>query len=443
MGKACFAPIHFMQINVGILGLGTVGGGTVNVLARNRDLLRARTGCDIRIKHAATRTPSRAENLDISSDIVSSDINRVLDDPDIQVVAELIGGVEPAREYVLRAIANGKSVVTANKELIAKHGAEIGEAATKKGVHFRFEGSVAGGIPIVASLRTSLVGNRITQLMGILNGTTNYILTKMTREGLDFADVLAEAQALGYAEADPTSDVDGFDTMYKLAILANIAFGQRVSLDSILREGIRGVGARDIEYAREMGFVIKLIALARQHPNGEIELRVHPTLLPQSHPLANVNEVFNGVLVHGDAVGDVMFYGRGAGAEPTASAVVADLAEVARDIKSGAQMLQDVANASKSVEAKIEPFADVETRFCVRMQVVDRPGMLAQIATEFGVQGVSLDSIVQKKSDGETAEIFWMTHRTRQSAMTSSLQAFEKMNAVREVSSVLRVEGEA
>ncbi len=431
-----------MQINVGILGLGTVGGGTVNVLARNAELLRARTGCDIVIKHAATRTPSRADDLDISPEIVSSDVNRVLDDPDIHVVAELIGGVEPAREYVLRAIASGKSVVTANKELIAKHGAEIGAAAAAKGVHFRFEGSVAGGIPIVASLRESLVGNRITQLMGILNGTTNYILTKMTREGLDFANVLAEAQSLGYAESDPTADVDGYDAMYKLAILANIAFGQRVGLDQILREGIRGVGARDIEYAREMGFVIKLIALARQHSNGEIELRVHPTLLPLTHPLANVNDVFNGILVTGDAVGDVMFYGRGAGAEPTASAVVADLAEVARDIKSGAQMLQDIANSSTRNDAKIEAFADIETRFCVRMQVADRPGMLAQIATEFGAQGVSLDSIVQKKSDGETAEIFWMTHRTRQSAMTSSLQSFEKMPAVREVSSVLRVEGE-
>ena len=433
-----------MQINVGIIGLGVVGGGTARLLLRNADILRARTGCDIRIKSIATRTPSRAAREEIPSELVTPDIDRVLEDPEIHVVAELVGGVDPAREFVMRAIENGKSVVTANKELIAKHGAEISEAAAKAGVHFRFEGSVGGGIPLVAPLRESLVGNRITQIMGILNGTTNYILSKMTNEGSDFADVLAEAQKRGYAESDPTADVDGFDTMYKLAILANIAFGQRVSLDQILREGIRGVGARDIEYAREMGFVIKLIALARQHESGELELRVHPTLLPQLHPLANVNDVYNGVLMTGDAVGDVMFYGRGAGADPTASAVVADIAEVARDIQSGAQMLQDVANASSSTrtQAQIEPYAEIETRFCVRMQVVDRPGMLAQIATEFGAQGVSLDSIVQKKSDGDTAEIFWMTHRTHQRNMTRSLQSFAQMDAVREVSSVLRVEGE-
>jgi homoserine dehydrogenase len=276
--------------------------------------------------------------------------------------------------------------------------------------------------------------------MGILNGTTNYILTKMTREGLDFADVLAEAQELGYAETDPTADVDGYDTMYKLSIVAGIAFDTPVKLEDIYREGIRSVGARDIEYAKELGFVIKLVALGRQHEDGEIELRVHPALLPVTHPLANVNDVFNAVLVEGDAVGNVMFYGRGAGMEPTGSAVVGDLIAVARRISSGAK----IADSAKKVHPNFpfRNFSEVETRFCVRMQVIDRPGMLAQIATIFGDKGVSLDSIVQKKSDGETAEIFWLTHRTSQRAMARSLNEFNRLDAVREVSSVLRVEGE-
>ena len=419
-----------------------MGCGTVEVLRRNAALISERSGCDLRVKHIATRTPGRARAIEVAPELISSDVERVLNDPEIHIVAELIGGVEPARDYVLRALKSGKSVVTANKELIAKHGPEIVLAAARAGVDFRFEGSVGGGIPLVSPLRESLVANRITQLMGILNGTTNYILTKMTREGSDFNEVLAEAQSLGYAEADPTSDVDGFDTMYKLQILANSAFGVAIPIEEIYREGIRRVGARDIEYARELGYIIKLIALGRQDVNGQIELRVHPALLPQTHPLASVHDVFNGVLMHGDAVGDVMFYGRGAGGEPTASAVVADIVEVARDIKAGA--VGRVSEPSSSTQTSaFKPFADVETRFCVRMQVIDRPGMLAQIATTFGDKGVSLDSIVQKKSDGETAEIFWLTHRTSQRAMARSLNEFNRLDAVREVSSVLRVEGES
>ncbi len=441
-----------MQINIGILGLGTVGSGTVEVLRRNAALLSERSGCDLKVVRIATRTPDKPRSIEVDRALISDDVEAVLNDSEIHIVAELIGGVDPARDYVTRALQSGKSVVTANKELIAKHGAELEAVARKSGVELRFEGSVGGGIPLVAPLRESLVGNCVTQIMGVLNGTTNYILTKMTREGLDFDDVLKEAQELGYAEADPTADVDGFDTAYKLSILAGIAFNTPVSLDDILREGIRSVSARDIEYAREMGFVIKLIALGRRHDNGEIELRVHPALLPEAHPLASVHDVFNGVLVHGDAVGDVMFYGRGAGGEPTASAVVSDLAHIARGLKRdksnnverGPALLDDSLSTHAAPEAA--PFRDlaqVESRFCVRMQVVDRPGMLAQIATIFGDKGVSLDSIVQKKSDGETAEIFWMTHRTTQSSMTRSLEEFSRVEAVREVSSVLRVEGES
>jgi homoserine dehydrogenase len=417
-----------MQINIGILGLGTVGCGTWMVLQRNADLIEARSGCKLVVKHIATRTPSRPRDIEVPADILSADIERVLADPEI---------------HILRALNSGKSVVTANKELIAKHGPEIVAAAAAAGVDFRFEGSVGGGIPLVAPLRESLVANRVRQMLGILNGTTNYILTKMTREGLDFDDVLAEAQQLGYAEADPTSDVDGFDTMYKLQILATIAFGVPVSIDSIYREGIRGVGARDIEYAREQGFVIKLLAVARQDESGEIELRVHPALIPQTHALAGVNDVYNGVLINGDAAGDVMFYGRGAGSEPTASAVVADLVEVARDLRSGAtNRVSEMPLNTASTRASFKAFDDIETRFCVRMQVADKPGTLARIATVFGENGVSLDSIVQKRADGESAEIFWMTHRTSQRAMRLSLEAFARLESAPQVSSILRVEGE-
>ena len=430
-----------MQINIGIIGLGTVGCGTVEVLRRNAAILRERCGCELVITRIATRTPAKQRPVEVDASIVSDDVDGLLSDPNIDIVCELVGGVDPARDYILRAIAAGKSVVTANKELIAKHGAEIDAAATAAGVDFLFEGSVGGGIPIIAPLRDSLAGNRVRRITGILNGTTNYILTKMTREGLDFADVLAEAQSLGYAETDPTADVDGFDTMYKLSILAGIAFDTPVALEDIYREGIRGVSARDIEYARELGFIIKLVAIARQDESGELELRVHPVLLPETHPLANVNEVFNAVLVEGDAVGDVMFYGRGAGMEPTGSAVVGDIVAVARRLKCGGQVAQGPKSTVLSA-VKFKPTSEIATRFCVRMQVADKPGVLARIATVFGEKEVSLESIVQKKSDGETAEIFWLTHLTTQHAMAQSLAEFEQLESVREVSSVLRVEGE-
>lgn len=428
-----------MQINLGILGLGTVGCGTVAVLRRNAEVIAQRAGCELRVTRIATKTPDKRRPIDFDSSIVSGDVDALLNDPEIHIVAELIGGVDPARDYVLRAISAGKSVVTANKELIAKHGHEILEAADRAGVDFLFEGSVGGGIPLIAPLRESLVGNRVIQLMAILNGTTNYILTRMTLEGADFGEVLREAQALGYAETDPSADVDGFDTMYKLAILGSIAFGVPVGLENIYREGIRKVAARDIAYARELGYVIKLIAFGRRDPDGKIEMRVHPALLPISHPLASVNDVFNAVLFTGDAVGDVMFYGRGAGSEPTGSAVVGDLVAVARNLRHKAT---GRVGPGRFGVAAYKPFAKVETRFCLRMQVTDQSGTLARIATVFGDQGVSLDSLVQKHSDGATAEIFWVTKRTTEAAMAASLEVFRGLDAVTEISSVLRVEGE-
>lgn len=428
-----------MQINIGLIGLGTVGCGTVDILHRNHDLIAQRTGLDLRVTRIATRDPGKQRPVAIEAKLLTASVDDVLNDPDIHIVVEVVGGVEPVHGYVSRAIASGKSVVTANKELIAKHGAELLNDAADAGVDLLFEGSVAGGIPLLKPLRESLVGNRILRLSGIVNGTTNYILTKMARERHGFDEVLAEAQALGYAEADPTADVDAYDATYKLAILATIAFGTPVRERDIYREGIRKVTLRDIENARGLGYVIKLVASAWQHEDGELELRVHPTLLPVDHPLANVNDAFNAVLVEGDAVGEVMFFGRGAGGQPTGSAVVGDIVEAARNIAAGAS---GHPRPHPLHTARIKDFAEVETRFCVRMQVVDRPGMLAQIAGVFGEKGVSLESIVQQKSDGGTAEVFWMTHLTSQRAMGRSLNEFNRLDAVREVSSVLRVEGE-
>ncbi len=425
-------------VSVGILGLGTVGGGTFEVLHKNRELIEKRLGARLEIKAIATRTPSRAASWNCPAELVSNNPDTVLNDPEIEIVAELIGGIEPARDFVLRALRSGKSVVTANKELVAKHGPELRAAADEAGVDLLFEGAVGGGIPLIKPLRESLAGNRIEEVLAILNGTTNFILSKMTREGADYFAVLAEAQDLGYAEAEPSADVDGFDTQYKLAIVAGIAFDTPVELDDIFREGITKVSARDIEYAAELGYAIKLIALARRHPSGALELRVHPALLPHSHPLASVGDAFNAVWVRGDAVGETMFYGRGAGAHPTGSAVVGDLIEAAKN------RLRGVRNLDHAPSNKVEmlSFENACTRFCVRMQVKDKPGAIAQIAGVLGDSGVSIESIMQKKSEHGEAEIFWMTHLTTQRAMNESLRGFEQLEVVREVSSVLRVEGE-
>ena len=425
-------------INVGIIGLGTVGGGAFQILERNAARIAARVGAPIVLRRVATRTPQRALDAGIDAAIVSDDVEALLNDDSIDIVAELIGGIEPARSYILRALQSGKSVVTANKELIAKHGIEIRAAAEKAGVDVLFEGSVGAGIPLIKSLRESLAGNEIREVMGILNGTTNFILTKMAQQGAGFDETLAEAQSLGYAEADPTADVDGYDALYKLVILAQICFDTTIDIADVYREGIRNVSARDIDYARESGFVLKLIALGRRDPDGLLELRVHPTLLPQSHPLASVNDSFNAVWVRGDAVGDVMFYGRGAGDLPTGSAVVGDIIEAAknraRDVRTHDHVPPE--------KAPIQPFENAQTRFCVRMQVGDLPGTIAQIATVFGEAGVSIESIRQRESNLTYAEIFWTTHQTTQSAMNQSLAQFEQLEVVREVSSVIRVEGE-
>lgn len=425
-------------IRIGLIGLGTVGSAVVALLWRNREIIQHRAGCAIEIAKVAVRHPDRMRPVMVDPALMTTNANAVVKDPNIDIVVELIGGVEPAYEYVMGAIEAGKSVVTANKELLAKRGSDILDAAKEHGVDVYFEGSVAGGIPLIMPLKQSLVGNRIIRIAGILNGTTNYILTRMTRDGLDFQEALKEAQAKGFAEPDPTDDVDGYDPMYKIAILAAIAFGYRIPLDAIHREGIRGIEPADIDYAESLGYVIKLLAIAHED-NGAIELRVHPTLVPKAHPLAMVSENYNAVVVEGDSVGRLMFYGQGAGGAPTASSVVGDIIDAARNIRSGARGRIPCTCRSG---VRIKSVDEVVSRFCIRMNVADRPGVLARIATVFGAENVSIASVVQRESDGRTAEIVWITHNTPYRAVRRALDAINQLDVVAQVRSALWVETE-
>lgn len=424
-----------MTVNLGMLGLGVVGSGTVGLLQRNRQQIEVRAGCRLRLAGVAVRDLNKPRPVRLARSLLTADPDEIVADPRIQIVIEVMGGVEPARTLLLKAIATGKSVVTCNKELLAKHGSDLLDAARAAGVDVNFEGAVGGGIPIIQPLKQQLVGNRILRVQGIVNGTTNFILTKMTREGREYAEVLAEAQALGYAEADPSADVDGYDAAYKLAILAAIAFGHRVDHRRILREGIRGVTATDIEYARELGYTIKLLAMASDR-NRQMELRVAPALLRHDHPLAAVGDAFNAILVEGDAVGPVMFYGRGAGAGPTASAVVGDVVEIARNLRSGGTgRVPCICDDNASMKR----FDDHSARFYLRMTVADRPGVIARIATILGTNAVSIASVMQKGTVGKHAEIVWITHTVRQAQMDASLRAIRRLPVVKQVNSAIRV----
>ncbi len=425
-----------MTVNLGLIGLGVVGSGTVALLQRNRREIERRAGCKLRIIRVAVRDRQKPRTVKLDPSLLTTEAEQVVADPNVHVVVEVAGGVEPARSLLLKAIGTGKSVVTCNKELLAKHGSELLDAARAASVDVNFEGAVGGGIPIIQPLKQQLVGNRIRRVIGIVNGTTNFILTKMTREGREFADVLAEAQALGYAEADPTADVDGYDAAYKLAILAAIAFGHRVDHRQVLREGIRGVAAADIEHARELGYTIKLLAIAAEDRAGFMELRVAPAFVRNEHPLAAVSDAFNAIFVEGDAVGPLMFFGRGAGAEATASAVVGDIVEIARNLKCGGTgrvpcLCDD--------DAKVKRFDDYEARWYLRMTVADKPGVIAAIATILGRQQVSIASVMQKGARRKLAEIVWITHTIKQAQMDASLKAIRKLPAVKQVNSVIRV----
>jgi homoserine dehydrogenase len=420
-------------VNVGLLGLGTVGGGTFNVLNRNADEITRRAGRGIRISHAAAREydPARLPGIDAIS--VSDDAFAIVDEPDVDIIVELIGGYEPARELVMQAIANGKHVVTANKALIAKHGNEIFAAAQERGVMVAFEAAVAGGIPIIKAIREGLAANQIEWLTGIINGTGNFILTEMRDKGRDFADVLAEAQALGYAEVDPTFDIEGIDAAHKLTILASIAFGIPLQFDKVYTEGIGNITREDVCYAEEFGYRIKHLGYTRRTAKG-IEMRVHPTLIPERRLIANVDGVMNAVLVQADAVGPTLYYGAGAGSEPTASAVVADIIDVARTLTADPEnRVPHLAFQPASISATpILAMEEVETAYYLRMQVTDKPGVMADVTRIIGDAGISIEAILQKEPapDADKASIIMLTHVVRESQMNASIEKIEALDSI-------------
>lgn len=380
------------MINIGLLGCGTVGSGVVKLLQENRAAIEAKTNSQLSIVKVLELDRQKCLQSGIDDSIITDNIEEIINDESIDIVVELIGGIEPALSFITAAMKKGKHVVTANKDLIAEHGEELFATAAENGVDFYFEASVGGGIPIVYPLKQSLAGNKIQEVIGILNGTTNYILTKMSQEGRDFEEVLQEAQQLGYAESDPTADIGGWDAARKIAILSSIAFNSRVTLSDVYVEGITSINAKDILYARELGFVIKLLAIAKES-DGKIQSRVHPAFLPMGHPLANVNGVFNAIFVRGNAVGDVMHFGRGAGQMPTASAVVGDIIEIGRNM---AFQINSRIGCTCYEEKEILPIDELCAQYYIRMNVTDRPGVLAGIAGVFGANQVSIASVIQE-----------------------------------------------
>jgi homoserine dehydrogenase len=428
------------KVNVGLIGLGTVGTGVVQILQRNTDLIRRRLGVPIEVLKIAVRDVKRKREVQVPDMILTDDPMQVVSHPDVDIVVELIGGYEPARSLILEAIRRRRHVVTANKALLAEHGDDIFNQARTSGVRVGFEGSVAGGVPVIKVLKEALAANRILSIYGIINGTSNYILTKMTDEERQFSDVLSEAQRAGYAEADPTFDVEGIDTAHKLAILVNLAFGTNVKPAGIYTQGISSIRPIDIDFGREFGYKVKLLAIAKFH-NGMVEVRVHPTMVPAEYPIAKVAGVYNAVQIVGDACQDIMLYGRGAGSLPTGSAVVSDIMEVGRHI------LMSPAHALPSQpagdEIQVQPIEDIETVYYVRFMVLDKPGVLSQISGVLGRFNISIASVIQRgRQEGGAVPLVVMTHTARERDMREALAEIKQLDCVTEQPVLLRVEGE-
>lgn len=421
-------------IRVGLLGFGTVGAGAYRMLQDNADEITRKVGASIQITKIGIRDLQKKRS--IPSDRFTNDLASIVDDPEIDVLVEVIGGLEPCLEIIERALRNRKHVVTANKELIAKHGSRLVQLARDNSLDMHYEAAVGGGIPLVQPLKHQLAGNDVIKMMGILNGTTNYILSKMATEGAEFGSILAEAQEKGYAEADPTNDIDGFDAVYKLAILASIAFGAQVPVESVHREGIRSVTARDMQYADSTDQSIKLLGIVETAPDGRVLARVHPTLIPKAHPLASVNGVYNALWLHGDFVGDVMFSGRGAGANPTASAVIGDLIDVGRNILIGGSG----SAIPYGGEIKMAPISDLETAFYARLEVLDRPKVLGHIAAVFGDAGISIGNMEMRPLPDGRGEIIFMTHICPERDFNSACKVLSHVEDVVAIHSTLRVE---
>jgi homoserine dehydrogenase len=428
--------VNDRTLRVGLLGCGTVGTAVARLLHDHREDIARRAGCRLEVSKVAVRDPSKRRDVPVHPSAFTADPMEVVDDPDVDIVCELMGGSEPAGSLILAAFDRDKPVVTANKELLSTRGRELFDASDAKGLDLYFEAAVGGGIPLVRPLKESLTGERLTSIIGIVNGTTNYVLTRMSEDGMSFAEALGEAQRLGYAEGDPTADVDGHDAAAKCAILASIAFNARVVAGDVYREGIGTVTTEDIEFARRLGYVVKLLAIAELHEE-RVAARVHPAMIPAGHPLAAVRDAFNGVFVEGPNVGELMFYGRGAGGEPTATAVVGDLVTVARNLLAGARGV----GCTCFLERSLRPMSEMEGQYYILLRVEDRPGVLAEIASVFGRNDVSIKSVWQEGT-GADAQLVFITHRAREGSFQQAVTELGGIRAVEEVRSILRVEAE-
>lgn len=421
-------------VYVGQIGCGTVGSGVVRILRENADLISRRVGCDIRVKRVAVRDFADPRYVELPDEALTTDAMEVIGDPEVEILVEVMGGIEPARTFILEAISRGKHVVCANKELMSTHGGELLQAAEARGVDLAYEAAVGGGIPILMPLKQCLAGNAVDRVLGIVNGTTNYILTRMSEEGLSFEEAVAKAQQLGFAEADPTYDVEGKDAAAKLAILASMAFNSRVTLDDVYAEGITGVTTADISFARELGYVIKLLAIAKDEEDG-ISVRVHPTMIPSRHPLASVRDENNAIFVSGDAVGELMFYGKGAGSLPAASAVVGDVIAIARNILRGGRLV----GCTCFFQKPVKDIKEIHSRYFMIFDVPDRPGVLAKIAGVFGNNGVSIKSVIQHGTGGE-ARIVLITHTVKEESLQATVRGLQELEEVNRIVSLIRVE---
>ncbi len=424
-------------VKIGLIGSGTIGGGVLDLFRSNGERISEKIGVTLVLEKVADRDLSKLRALQLPEELITTSAEEILQEPEIDIVIELIGGIEPARSFIVSALEHGKYVVTANKDLMATHGDELLALAREKDLNIFYEASVGGGIPLIRPLKQSLVSDRIHRIIGIVNGTTNYIFTRMFQDQMSLDEALVEAQKLGFAEPDPSSDIEGRDAAYKLIILSGLAFGNSIDPDQVYVEGIKGVTYQDIAYAKEIGYTVKLLAIGEKLPEG-LALRVHPTLVPDNHPLASVLNEFNAIFIEGDAVGEVMFYGPGAGAKPTATAVLADVAEAARSIRY--QCANGIIEKTYS-KTSFVPIDDLVTSFYLRFLADDRPGVFASLAEAFGDEEVSLDMVIQKRRYGNTAEIVLVTHDVKEKAFQKALARVLEIPEIKPNPSVIRLLG--
>lgn len=424
------------KVRIAILGFGNVGQGVWKILNTNRSEIMMNCGCEIEVAKILVRNVSKPRGVVVPEGIITADANDIFNDESIKIVIELMGGNEPAKEYMLRAMKRKKHVVTANKLVLASNGEELFKTADKEGVLLYYEASVGGGIPIIREINESLAANKIEKIVGIINGTTNYILTKMTLEGMDFNEALKEAQQKGYAEADPTSDIEGYDAVYKLAIMSSLSFGTKIDLDSIYREGISNIKTVDIDYANRFGYVIKLLAVGKEI-DGRLELRVHPAMVPKSHPIANVNDCFNAIFIKGNAVGDLMLYGKGAGDLPTGSAVVGDIISILRN---NIDLSNLVSMKNGKAVKKVKQAHENSSEYYIRLDVKDRPGVLGEIAAVFGKHDVSIFSVSQDVKNEHNVSLVFITHEALEGNVAGSIKEITKLDRVNNLENIIRIE---